>query len=56
MPMSGPAYFTVFKNLDPSRTRLAVALRQRVSRRLAEGTQPGIGLEGFTAADLSQQG
>ena len=56
MPMSELAYFTAFKNLGPSRTRLAVALRQRVSRRLAEGTQLGIGLEGLTAADLPQQG
>jgi enoyl-CoA hydratase/carnithine racemase len=35
---------------------LAVALRQRVSRRLAEGTQLGMALEGLTAADLPQQG
>jgi enoyl-CoA hydratase/carnithine racemase len=35
---------------------LAVALRQRVSRRLAEGTQLGMALEGLTAADLAQQG
>jgi enoyl-CoA hydratase/carnithine racemase len=34
---------------------LAVALRQRVSRRLAEGTQLGMALEGLTAADLAQQ-
>jgi enoyl-CoA hydratase/carnithine racemase len=35
---------------------LAVALRQRVSRRLAEGTQLGMALEGLSAADLAQQG
>lgn len=32
---------------------LAVALRQRVSRRMAEGTQLGMALEGLTAADLA---
>lgn len=32
---------------------LAVTLRQRVSRRLAEGTQLGMSLEGLTAADLA---
>jgi hypothetical protein len=35
---------------------LAVTLRQRVSRRLAEGTQLGMALEGLTAADLAHQG
>lgn len=35
---------------------LAVALRQRVSRRMAEGTQLGMALEGLTAADLAHQG
>jgi enoyl-CoA hydratase/carnithine racemase len=35
---------------------LAVALRQRVSRRMAEGTQLGLALEGLTAADLAHQG
>ena len=35
---------------------LAVALRQRVSRRLAEGTQLGMALEGLSAADLAYQG
>jgi enoyl-CoA hydratase/carnithine racemase len=34
---------------------LAVTLRQRVSRRLAEGTQLGMALEGLTAADLAHQ-
>jgi hypothetical protein len=32
---------------------LAVALRQRVSRRIAEGTQLGMALEGLSAADLA---
>ncbi|MEV6057138.1 enoyl-CoA hydratase/isomerase family protein [Streptomyces sp. NPDC052107] len=35
---------------------LAVTLRQRVSRRIAEGTQLGMALEGLTAADLVHQG
>jgi enoyl-CoA hydratase/carnithine racemase len=35
---------------------LAVTLRQRVSRRLAEGTQLGMALEGLTAADLAHHG
>lgn len=34
---------------------LAVTLRQRVSRRMAEGTQLGMALEGLTAADLAYQ-
>jgi enoyl-CoA hydratase/carnithine racemase len=34
---------------------LAVTLRQRISRRIAEGTQLGMALEGLTAADLAQQ-
>ncbi|WP_329460798.1 enoyl-CoA hydratase/isomerase family protein [Streptomyces sp. NBC_01497] len=34
---------------------LAVTLRQRISRRLAEGTQLGMALEGLTAADLAHQ-
>ena len=34
---------------------LAVALRQRVSRRIAEGTQLGMALEGLSAADLPYQ-
>ncbi|MFE2517911.1 enoyl-CoA hydratase/isomerase family protein [Streptomyces mirabilis] len=32
---------------------LAVTLRQRISRRMAEGTQLGMALEGLTAADLA---
>jgi hypothetical protein len=35
---------------------LAVALRQRVSRRMAEATGLGLALEGLTAADLASQG
>ncbi|MFL6054022.1 MAG: enoyl-CoA hydratase/isomerase family protein [Actinoallomurus sp.] len=35
---------------------LAVTLRQRISRRMAEGTQLGMALEGLTAADLAHQG
>ncbi|MFJ2648010.1 enoyl-CoA hydratase/isomerase family protein [Streptomyces sp. NPDC087420] len=35
---------------------LAVTLRQRISRRIAEGTQLGMALEGLTAADLAYQG
>ncbi|MEU3188190.1 enoyl-CoA hydratase/isomerase family protein [Streptomyces sp. NPDC006923] len=35
---------------------LAVTLRQRVSRRMAEGLQVGMALEGLTAADLAHQG
>ena len=35
---------------------LAVTLRQRISRRMAEATQLGMALEGLTAADLAQQG
>lgn len=34
---------------------LAVTLRQRISRRLAEGTQLGMALEGLTAADMAYQ-
>jgi hypothetical protein len=34
---------------------LAITLRQRLSRRMAEGTQLGMALEGLTAADLAQQ-
>jgi enoyl-CoA hydratase/carnithine racemase len=34
---------------------LAVTLRQRISRRMAEGTQLGMALEGLTAADLAYQ-
>jgi len=34
---------------------LAVALRQRVSRRIAEGTALGMALEGLSAADLAYQ-
>ncbi|MET8274671.1 enoyl-CoA hydratase/isomerase family protein [Streptomyces sp. NPDC079189] len=34
---------------------LAVTLRQRVSRRMAEGLQVGMALEGLTAADLAYQ-
>lgn len=34
---------------------LAVTLRQRVSRRMAEGTALGMALEGLTAADLAYQ-
>ncbi len=34
---------------------LAVTLRQRISRRLAEGLQVGMALEGLTAADLAYQ-
>jgi hypothetical protein len=34
----------------------AVTLRQRISRRMAEGTQLGMALEGLTAADLTYQG
>lgn len=34
---------------------LAVTLRQRVSRRMAEGTQLSMALEGLTAADLAHQ-
>jgi enoyl-CoA hydratase/carnithine racemase len=34
---------------------LAITLRQRVSRRIAEGTQLGMALEGLTAADLPHQ-
>lgn len=33
---------------------MAVTLRQRLSRRMAEGTQLGLALEGLTAADLDQ--
>ena len=35
---------------------LAVTLRQRISRRLAEAVQLGMALEGLTAADLAYQG
>jgi enoyl-CoA hydratase/carnithine racemase len=35
---------------------LAVTLRQRISRRMAEGVQLGMALEGLTAADLAYQG
>ena len=35
---------------------LAITVRQRLSRRMAEGTQLGMALEGLTAADLAQQG
>ncbi|WP_328498901.1 enoyl-CoA hydratase/isomerase family protein [Streptomyces sp. NBC_00414] len=35
---------------------LAVTLRQRISRRMAEGLQLGMALEGLTAADLAHQG
>lgn len=35
---------------------LAVALWQRTSRRLAEGTALGMALEGLSAADLTYQG
>jgi enoyl-CoA hydratase/carnithine racemase len=35
---------------------LAVTLRQRISRRMAEGTALGLALEGLTAADLAHQG
>ncbi|GHJ36878.1 enoyl-CoA hydratase/isomerase family protein [Streptomyces sp. TS71-3] len=35
---------------------LAITLRQRISRRMAEGTQLGMALEGLTAADLAHQG
>jgi enoyl-CoA hydratase/carnithine racemase len=34
---------------------LAVTLRQRISRRMAEGTALGLALEGLTAADLAHQ-
>jgi enoyl-CoA hydratase/carnithine racemase len=34
---------------------LAITLRQRLSRRMAEATQLGMTLEGLTAADLAQQ-
>lgn len=34
---------------------LAVTIRQRLSRRMAEATQLGLALEGLTAADLGQQ-
>ncbi|MBC7267324.1 MAG: enoyl-CoA hydratase/isomerase family protein, partial [Streptomyces sp.] len=34
---------------------LAVTLRQRISRRMAEGLQLGMALEGLTAADLAYQ-
>jgi enoyl-CoA hydratase/carnithine racemase len=34
---------------------LAITLRQRVSRRIAEGTQLGMALEGLSAADLAYQ-
>ena len=34
---------------------LAITLRQRLSRRMAEATQLGMALEGLTAADLAQQ-
>jgi enoyl-CoA hydratase/carnithine racemase len=34
---------------------LAITVRQRLSRRMAEGTQLGMALEGLTAADLAQQ-
>ncbi len=34
---------------------LAITLRQRVSRRMAEGTALGMALEGLTAADLAYQ-
>lgn len=35
---------------------LAVTLRQRVSRRMAEATQLGMALEGLTAADMAYRG
>jgi enoyl-CoA hydratase/carnithine racemase len=35
---------------------LAITLRQRISRRMAEGTVLGMALEGLTAADLAHQG
>jgi enoyl-CoA hydratase/carnithine racemase len=35
---------------------LAITLRQRISRRMAEGTQLGMALEGLSAADLAYQG
>jgi enoyl-CoA hydratase/carnithine racemase len=34
---------------------LSVTLRQRISRRMAEGIQLGMALEGLTAADLAYQ-
>ena len=34
----------------------AVTQRQRISRRMAEGIQLGMALEGLTAADLAYQG
>jgi len=34
---------------------LAVTVRQRLSRRMAEATQLGMALEGLTAADLAYQ-
>ncbi|MFD7389197.1 hypothetical protein ACFV46_12095 [Streptomyces sp. NPDC059852] len=34
---------------------LAVTLRRRISRRMAEGLQLGMALEGLTAADLTHQ-
>lgn len=34
---------------------LAVTVRQRLSRRMAEATQLGLALEGLTATDLAQQ-
>jgi enoyl-CoA hydratase/carnithine racemase len=34
---------------------LAITMRQRVSRRIAEGTQLGMALEGLSAADLAYQ-
>jgi hypothetical protein len=35
---------------------LAVTLRQRISPQMAEAVQPGVALEGLTAADLAYQG
>lgn len=34
---------------------LAISLRQRISRRMAEGVQLGMALEGLTAAGLAYQ-
>jgi hypothetical protein len=47
-----PGYFDRYENLAMERTD---ALRQRLLRRLNEGTQLGMALEGLTAADLAYQ-
>ena len=49
-----PADLAVAAGARRDHSYLAVTLRQRISRRMAEGTQLGMALEGLTAADLAQ--